>query len=76
VAGIKAGAFRVDHDDRRQTIGGVAGLYQGVWVTQTTEPIGYDEQGRANHTYTVDEQGGVGHRLMSPRRRFFSIKRR
>jgi hypothetical protein len=59
VAGIKAGAFRVDHDDEGKRLVESLG-YSGIWVNQTTEPIGYDQQGRANHTYTVMNKVGWG----------------
>lgn len=57
VAGIKAGAFRVDHDEEGKRLVESLG-YQGVWVNQTTEPIRYDEQGRAIHNYTVMNKVG------------------
>jgi hypothetical protein len=59
VAGIKAGAFRVDHDTEGKRLVETLG-FTGVWVNQTTEPIGYDLQGRANKTYTVMNKVGWG----------------
>jgi hypothetical protein len=59
VAGIKAGAFRVDRDKEGKRLVESLG-YDGVWVTQTIEPIRYDQQGRANHTYAVTNKVGWG----------------